>query len=86
MTNDVTTALELLAEGQANTIDEWVKTKQKELSKLGTKFITLCTMEKPCLKCVCLFCGYEIPVLPATKNNALHDKCYYQILIDEVIS
>lgn len=82
MTNDVTTALELLAEGQANTIDEWVKAKQKELMIQKVS----CCFEDPCIKCRCLFCSDPLPTFHKFKNDTLHDKCYYQILIDEVIS
>ncbi len=75
MSNDIKTALDIIRDEQS-IITTFVSTKEKELNRIT---IRSCTMEKPCIKCKCLWCGDEIEALKPL-HIKLHNDCYYKVI------
>ncbi len=78
MSNDIRTALDIIQDEQS-IIEAFVSTKEKALNRIT---IRSCTMEKPCIKCKCLWCGNEMSWLPSLKplHIKLHNECYYKVI------
>ncbi len=77
MSSDIRTALDIIRDEQS-IITTFVFTKEKELNRIT---IRSCTMEKPCIKCKCLWCGNEIyPSITKPLHIKLHNECYYKVI------
>lgn len=80
MTSDIRTALEIIKdETETNIVNAFVKMKTTELIHQP---VNSCTMEKPCVKCKCLWCTLELSFSAGTKplHIKLHNECYYKVI------
>ena len=77
MSNDIRTALDIIKDEQS-IIETFVSAKEKALNRIT---IRSCTMEKPCIKCKCLWCALDLgPIDLKALNRYLHNDCYYKVL------
>lgn len=76
MTGDFRTALDEL-EFDKEIIRKFIIRKNMKLMR---ETIHRCTMERPCIKCRCLYCGRELPITGETLDVSLHDECYHKVL------